>query len=346
MSEPVKWKPRDTAGGWEKFSVRPVIGEAYGTTGAPCVLWDGDRYRMWFDWKDVELICYTESTDGLHWELATVALLPERKSGWRRDIVCGPSVLRRGDTLHMWFAGQMRPMEQQAARSCIGHAVSKDGVNWTADERPVLVPDAPWEGWAVQEPCVLWDEPANRYQMWYAAGRMHAADAIGYAESDDGLTWRKYNENPILRPDPAQYWQMLKVHAPFVLREADGYALFYAGVDGDGNASLGLCRSRDGVRDWTFFAENPVVAGTDGGWDYHDIVRCAVRREGDGYRMWYAGRTRDGGAIGVATHPGTELFPALREPDGQREMRAYRGKANLYTARPHLAGEAKQDENL
>ena len=55
---------------------------------------------------------------------------------------------------------------------------------------PVLLPDRPWDdpsafgGYLT----VLRDQPADRFQMWYAAGE---EKGIGYAESEDGIRWTK-----------------------------------------------------------------------------------------------------------------------------------------------------------
>ena len=60
---------------------------------------------------------------------------------------------------------------------------------------PVLLPDQPWEGDSVQMPHVLWDE--GRYRMWYLASAPRSADGdlphlmLCYAESNDGLNWKK-----------------------------------------------------------------------------------------------------------------------------------------------------------
>lgn len=74
------------------------------------------------------------------------------------------------------------------SKSCIGYAVSEDGVNWMRREEPVLVPEEHWERYCVMCPHVLWDDEDNIFKMWYSAGHMHESDAIGYAESPDGTT--------------------------------------------------------------------------------------------------------------------------------------------------------------
>lgn len=337
MSASVKWKPRDCAGGWDKKAVWPVISEAYGTTFAPCVLKENGLYKMWFSWLETNLIAYSESKDGLHWGLAQVALTSKIDSKWGRNRVCCPSALRKDGKYLMWYAGQLKSMEQQQARSSIGFAVSTDGVHWQAQDEAVLEPTLPWEHYCVTQPCVRWDEERQCFRMWYAAGRLHQADAIGYAESKDGLHWEKHSQ-PVLLPVRAHYWEMTKVNSPQMIVGEDGmYYLFYSGVDGDGYSSIGVARSKDGISGWERYEENPVIAGTDGSWDYHSEVECSLLKEENGYRMWYAGRMRDMGMIGFAQHKGYDLFPPVDKPELQAEMRNYQGEWNYYSTRPHLS---------
>ena len=61
---------------------------------------------------------------------------------------------------------------------------------------PVLPIDRPWEEYRITHPCVLYDAQAKKFRMYYTAypTRAAASDAGGltcYAESDDGLAWRK-----------------------------------------------------------------------------------------------------------------------------------------------------------
>jgi len=58
------------------------------------------------------------------------------------------------------------------------------------DKRPVLLPDSPWEGdslnWMLGGP--LWCEERKAWRMWYVGG----SELLPlYAESTDGLTWKK-----------------------------------------------------------------------------------------------------------------------------------------------------------
>jgi len=63
---------------------------------------------------------------------------------------------------------------------------------------PVLVPDRPWELNGIGAYNTVLLEPDGRFRMWYDAGvkgglPSEGARRLGYAESEDGLHWRKPN---------------------------------------------------------------------------------------------------------------------------------------------------------
>jgi beta-1,2-mannobiose phosphorylase / 1,2-beta-oligomannan phosphorylase len=68
------------------------------------------------------------------------ALEPELP--WERDCIEAPSILRRGDTLYMFYAGGYNNAPQQ-----IGVAKSTDGVRWTRVSDQPLLADGPPGSW-------------------------------------------------------------------------------------------------------------------------------------------------------------------------------------------------------
>lgn len=309
MSGKVKYVPMGTSGGWEKIGDKPVLGTEYGTTFDVSVLKEDGIYKMWFSWRNVRLIAYTESKDGIHWELPTAVLTAVLGSDWEGMEVNRPTVVKKDGKYHMWYTGQMFALENQLSRSCIGYAVSEDGIHWTRRERPVIEPDVKWEKYCTMCPHVNWDEEEQIFKMWYSAGRMQEADAIGYATSKDGIHWEKHPDNPIFTADPDNYWEMTKVEACFVLKESDWYYMFYLAFNGDGNSAIGLARSKDGITNWQRHPDNPIVAGTDGLWDWKGTCKSSILRDESGYLMWYNGANAYGEQLGLAYHKGFDLFP-------------------------------------
>lgn len=329
-----KYKPRGCTGGWQVTGRRPVLGPGLGTVNDPFVIKEDEIYKMWFSWRKGRVIAYTESKDGVRWDNVQVVLIPVTDSPWEGHEVCRPTIVKKDGLYHMWYTGMMFPTEINSARSCIGYARSKDGLVWNREEMPVLVPDKAWENIAVSHPHVIWEEDQGIYKMWYSGGRQHEADAIGYAESRDGIHWEKCSENPVLTPSAENYWEMGKVLAPYVMKKEGYYYMFYQGMDGDLIAGLGVARSKDGIHDWERYISNPVLAGVDGNWDWLGTRKVSIVQEADGYQMWYTGGMREGQAIGIAYHAGDDF--RFDETEDQRGFGKGLGSVNYYY-RDHIA---------
>jgi predicted GH43/DUF377 family glycosyl hydrolase len=310
-----KFKPRGMTAGWKPGWNAPVLGGALGTVFDCHVIKEKDIFKMWFSWRPTRCIAYTESSDGIHWDNPQVVLIAQYDSAWEKHEVNRPTIVVRDGLYHMWYTGQVFASETTLARSRIGYAVSKDGLHWDRRSDPVLGFEEKWEGITVMCPHVLWEPELGCYRMWYSGGRMFEADAIGIAESTDGIHWNKNPCNPVFRPDPSHRWECSKVEACYVCPKRDGwYNMFYLGIGGDYCSCIGLARSRDGVTDWQRHPSNPVIAGYDGTWDWQGTCKSSVVETGKGYMLWYNAANRPNGEtieeIGLALHDGFDLgFP-------------------------------------
>lgn len=312
-----KYYQYGTAGGWRKYGHNPVFGGKYGTCFDVSLLLEGEGtesqvYKMWFSWRPKRGIGYTESRDGIHWNEPVLVLPPLPGSAWEADEVNRPTVIFHDGEYLMWYSGQMRPYLEDG-RSVIGLAVSGDGLHWRRRERPVMEPDQAWERQAVMCPHVLYDEEERKYKLWYAAGCNHEPDAIGYAESQDGISWKKEAVNPVLAGDPAHPWEQHKVVAPCVVKEKGWYYMFYVGHLHEERAQVGLARSRDGIHDWKKHPSNPLICPTRDEWDSVAVYKPFVLKGEDGWLMWYNGAAYEEPIwvfeqIGLAYLDGGELF--------------------------------------
>jgi predicted GH43/DUF377 family glycosyl hydrolase len=104
----------------------------------------------------------------------------------------GPFVLVERERLRMWYVASNRWTAHDDGLHYavdIRHALSADGVHWTADPRPCLSPDQGQGEYALGRPSVV---PAgDRYRMWYSVRSRNRPYRIGYAESDDGVSWTR-----------------------------------------------------------------------------------------------------------------------------------------------------------
>ena len=317
-----KYIPRGTAGGWEKMKGKAHIGGTLGTVFDNSVIKEGDIYKMWYSWRPVCGIAYATSRDGIEWTLPQMVMTKQKDLWWARDEVNRPCVIYKDGTYHMWFIGMVRVHDFETGFSAMGYATSQDGLHWDIRKEPVMSAELPWEKSTLYCPHVIWDQEQRMYKMWYSGGEQYECDAIGYATSADGIHWKKYGGNPIFTPDPDNFWDMSKVEACYVIEHDDYFYMFYLGFSADRSPSIGLARSKDGITHWERHPDNPIIAGTDGMWDWLGICKPTVMKTDDGFLMWYNGvnRSGDNGSIkeemGLAIHKGHNLWP---EPDAERE---------------------------
>ncbi|MDO4629946.1 MAG: hypothetical protein Q4C70_12255 [Planctomycetia bacterium] len=295
----------ETAGGWVKSPENPVLGGNLGVCFDISMIRDQDEkgilYRMWFSWRTKESIAYTESRNGIQWSEPQVVLTPA--GGWEERLN-RPCVVQKDGKFHLWYTGQTWE------ESRIGYAVSADGVNWErVQTEPVMVSEQEWEKVAVMCPHVLWDAEKECFRMWYSAGEQYEPNAIGYAESKDGITWEKSALNPIFSSDADFHWERHKVTAAQVFPLDGWYVMFYIGFENENLARIGVARSRDGQTNWERLPANPIISPDAGAWDAEACYKPFVLKNeaGDGWKLWYNGRTGQVEQIGMATHTGLDL---------------------------------------
>jgi len=291
----------ETTAGWVKYSRNPVLGGDLGTCFDISVLREGGKYRMWFSWRPKKSIALVESEDGVHWSKPLIVLGPNERTGWENDLN-RPIVLKNGNRCQMWYTGQAR------GRSWIGYATSQDRKAWQRmSSRPVLSADSPWEKVAVMCPHVLYDEEAGLYRMWYSGGEQNEPNAIGYATSEDGVTWIKHKDNPIFKPDEKHAWEKDRVTGCQVIHRDSWFFMFYIGFRDENHAQIGLARSKDGVTGWQRHRSNPLIRPGMDKWDRDAVYKPFAVFDGQRWLLWYNGRKGSVEQIGVAVHEGEDL---------------------------------------
>lgn len=280
-----------TRGGWEKDARNPVLGGDLGTCFDMSLLQEDGIYKMWFSWRTCKSIAYVESTDGIHWNEPTIVLEPLPGSPFEADEVNRPCVIKHGGIYKMWYSGQMRPYMEDGV-SVLVYAESDDGIHWNK-RIPVLEPEGGWEMHSVMCPHVLYDESVNRFKLWYSAGCNHEPDAIGYAESNDGVHWEKHTNNPVLEKNPDQLWEQHKVVACQVIKHDGWYYMFYVGHMHEERAAVGMARSKNGIDGWEKHPENPLISPDPEGWDSVSVYKPFVLRESDHWALYYNGAQYD-----------------------------------------------------
>jgi predicted GH43/DUF377 family glycosyl hydrolase len=294
----------ETQGGWQKYTGNPVLGnEELGTCFDVFMLQEEDGLRMYFSWRPQKSLAVSLSADGVHWSDPRIILEPRLETAWEDDLNRN-CIVRVGDDYHMWYTGQAR------GGSYIGYAVSKDGYDWTRiGDEPVLIPEIYWEKRSVMCPDVIWDPEEHIFKMWYSAGETIEPNAIGYATSTDGVNWKKHRANPIHVSQSSSLCEHERVGACQVIKDADGYTMFYIGYEDIETARICIARSKDGVTGWERNPNNPIVSPTEGSWDAHACYKpfALYDDEKDLWTLYYNGRREQPEYIGIVTKQGKDL---------------------------------------
>jgi hypothetical protein len=267
-------------------------------------------------------------SDGGGWRKHAAPVWSNYPADAEKSFTGDPAVLRVGKRYYLWYASLLHYHVPEAApySGCdytggnprcglaIELATSPDGVRWqrrggtrpgTPEFRRGFIlrhdSDRSWNSFTVETPAVVFDPRRRRFEMWYTGtaarpgSEQHlATQQVGYAESRDGIQWRKYDDrgtrgalyavsDPVLRPR-ADGWDNLFVGDPTVILDGRTYKMWYGGgtTRGGATVSIGYAESRDGVH-WTASRRPVLVATRAEGFVTGPHVVKAGRR----YELWY-----------------------------------------------------------
>jgi predicted GH43/DUF377 family glycosyl hydrolase len=217
-------------------------------------------------------IGHATSPDGVTWVMdpANPVLVRGAAGEWDDHAAAFAAVIHDGSQFRMWYTGG----DGEVGR--VGYATSPDGSTWTKHPgNPVMDVGASgaFDDLGVWPGEVLFD--GSRYRMWYTGAHGTISSdwdwRIGYAESDDGLSWIRHPA-PVLEPAG---WEGTIVYAPAVLFDGARYHMWYTA----GGVDIGYAVSPDGIQ-WVRYFANPVVG--------NGMAHPAVLGDPDGgYEMWY-----------------------------------------------------------
>lgn len=259
----------------------------------PSVLYQSAQYHMWY-WNDNASIGYARSSDGFNWTKFSDNPVFTN--------VLRPSVVYKSGTYYLFYA--------KTDETAIGLATSPNPQGPFMDQGLVLSASQMWESGMIRGPSVWYDSDTELFKLWYSAGSISPADvpwtepaAIGYATSPDGMTWTKYDRNPVMQGLNDGSWLSQAIETLKVYKLENIYYGFYHAADYWGTSRIGFTTSTDGIT-W-----NPQVSdlildlGKYGEFD-SDFLYTTAPLYNNGWKLWYNGRNSDNTSpevIGLAT---------------------------------------------
>jgi hypothetical protein len=160
----------------ERNSIDPYL------TGSPCVLIEGDIWRMWYvsgvKWeleggqpKHYYHIKYAESVNGIDWQRNGLVCIDFKYQD--EYAIARPCVIRDKDIYKMWYSYRGKSYR-------IGYAESRDGLRWERrdEEVGIDVSESGWDSEMIEYPFVF-DHDGERYMLYNGNG--YGRTGIGLA---------------------------------------------------------------------------------------------------------------------------------------------------------------------
>jgi hypothetical protein len=150
----------------------------------------------------------------------------------------GGHVRQGEDGWRMWYAGGSEWVgtgKDARPRYALRHLSSADGIDWPRAGRVCLEPRPDELGFG--RPSVV--ERDGLMRMWYSRRSAERSYELGYAESRDGLDWRRLDDEAGLPLGAAGDWDAEMVGLSALLETGRGALLFYNG-NGYGATGFGV----------------------------------------------------------------------------------------------------------
>ena len=174
------------------------------------------------------------------------------------------------------------------------------GYTWTDYENnPVFTNSGSNYGiQGVQYPRLLIEN--GTYKMWYKNLENSGVGSVGYAESNDGISWKKISEEPVLEPSYIEgSWDEGYVSSGPVIKENGVYKMYYSGaIEAHQQGQIGLATSTDGIH-WERYPSPVISYGS--GWENSINSNSLVKRDSIYYMYYHGYSISSGFREGLAT---------------------------------------------
>lgn len=303
---------------WEKkgliYNVAHFNDWAYSHVHKPSVVFiDENRLRIFFGVRDKKNITRTtfidvnpENPKEILYEHDKPVLDVGKLGAFDDSGVNVSCVLKNNGLYYMYFIG-WNPSKTVSTRNAIGLATSKDGVNFTRMFDGAVLDRTALEPYYTGAVYVIIDE--GIWKMWYTSGsefkvvneKPEIWYHIKYAESADGIKWRRDNIYCIKPKDEYE-----STARPCVIKDNGIYKMWYSyrsicdfRTDVHNSYRIGYAESKDG-KNWTRKDEEVGIGLSKYGWDSNMIAYPAVYKFKGKTYMLYNGNDFGASGFGYA----------------------------------------------
>jgi hypothetical protein len=212
-------------------------------------------------------------------------------------------ILARDAYLYLYFVGFQNVGTKYT--TSIGLAIS-DNKKTSFDKHPLnpIIFPGEYDPSLVTSPYIIIE--GNVWRMWYVSGykwnkeddgRLQSYYHIKYAESDDGITWRREGRISIDHVHPGE----TNIGRPWIIKEDEIYKAWYSYACGKQGYRIGYAESTDGGYTFNRMDEKAGITVSDEPWENEAVAYPAVIvHEGRKY-MFYNGNSfgKDGIALAI-----------------------------------------------
>ena len=182
-----------------------------------------------------DAICHAVSDDGIHFVRNPTNPIFRPTGEWNCGRAIDADVIEHEGTLFLYCA--TRDPSYRIQMLVVASALTDSDFgrdSWTQMcDAPILKPELPWEKNCIEAPSVC--KHAGRFYMFYAGAYNNEPQQIGCAVSEDGISWTRFSDYPLLPNGKPGEWNSSESRHPGVFIDDDGETyLFFQGNNDHG----------------------------------------------------------------------------------------------------------------
>ncbi|MCA9837612.1 MAG: family 43 glycosylhydrolase [Trueperaceae bacterium] len=224
---------------WQKIGELPPLSpcDKNGLCAPGAVVLDGKVHLFYQTYGNgpKDAICHATSEDGIHFLPNSSNPIFSPTGDWTSGRAIDADVIVHEEKLFLYFSTRdpdMRIQMPGVATALLASGFQKS--DWTQQgDGPLLYPELPWEGECIEASALC--KHNGKLYMFYGGAYNNKPQQIGCAVSEDGLSWKRVADKPIVPNGKVGDWNSSESGHPFVLEASDGrYHLFFQGNNDNG----------------------------------------------------------------------------------------------------------------